>query len=133
MATGTATATGTSTGTAAVRAVAEVMTAPAQTATPEETLAGAAARMRDVEVGSVVVVDGANRPVGILTERDLLKAAAAGADPSEAKVADWMTADPHCVGPDASIDDAWRELAQRGYRHFPVVSGGECKGIVSMR
>jgi citrate synthase len=109
------------------------MTSPAHTATADETLAQAADRMREAGVGSVVVVDGANHPVGILTERDLLKAAAGAADPARAAVGEWMTPDPHCVGPDDSIDDAWRELGQRGYRHFPVVSGGECKGIVSMR
>ena len=55
------------------RTVAEVMTSPAVSATEDETLAEAAGRMARHKVGSVVVVEG-NRPVGILTERDLLRA-----------------------------------------------------------
>ena len=114
------------------RTVAEVMTVPALTAAGEEPLAVAARRMADASIGSVVVVEG-NRPVGILTERDLLTAAANDADPRTALVADWMTRDPECLEADATIDDAWRRLGERGYRHIPVVAGGEFKGIVSMR
>ena len=114
------------------RTVAEVMTTAALTATPDETLAAVARRMANRSVGSVVVVEG-NRPIGILTERDLLRAAANDVDPTTTLVQDWMTPDPECVGPDESLDDAWRQLAERGYRHIPVVAGGEFKGIVSMR
>ena len=60
--------------------VSEVMSSPVVTALPSETVAEAAARMGDRKVGSVVVVDG-ERPVGILTERDLVRFAATGAEP----------------------------------------------------
>src|SRR4051794_3025571 len=114
------------------RTVAEVMTAPALVAVEDEALAAAAARMAERGVGSVVVVE-AGRPVGILTERDLLKAAAAGADPSVDTVGRWMTPDPECLDTEATIDEAWAQLGARGYRHIPVVASGEFKGIVSMR
>jgi citrate synthase len=114
------------------KTVAEVMTAPALVAVEDETLEAVAARMATRKVGSVVVVE-AGRPVGILTERDLLRAAAAGADPTSALVAAWMTRDPECLDTEASIDDAWRQLGERGYRHIPVVVGEDFKGIVSMR
>ena len=113
-------------------AVSAAMTEPAVTAGPEETLAVVAARMQHHRIGSVVVVE-RNQPVGIMTERDLLRAAAAAADPSEALVGDWMVPDPDCVDADASIDDAWKQLADRGYRHIPVTAGAELKGIISMR
>ena len=61
-----------------VRTVAEVMSSPVVTALPDETVAEAATRMQRAGVGSVVVVDG-ERPIGILTERDLVRFAAAGA------------------------------------------------------
>lgn len=112
--------------------VATVMTEPVVTAGQDETLAAAARRMQENHIGSVVIVD-AGRPVGIVTERDLLRAAAASAPPSAARVADWMAADPDCVDTDTSIDVAWRQLADRGYRHIPVVVGDQLKGIVSMR
>ena len=116
--------------TATVRTVADLMTSPAVTAGPAETLEVAAQRMAEAGVGSVVVAE-ANRPVGILTERDLLRATAGGS--AEDAVAVWMTPDPHCVGPDVEVAEAWRDLAAHGYRHIPVVVAGELKGIVSMR
>ena len=116
--------------TAVVRTVADLMTSPAVTAEPGESLGQAARRMAEAGVGSVVVVE-ANGPVGILTERDLLRATAGGS--AEDPVSAWMTPDPHCVGPDLEVAEAWRELAAHGYRHIPVVVAGELKGIVSMR
>jgi citrate synthase len=115
------------------RTVAEVMTAPALVAVEDETLEGVAQRMRERGLGSVVVVEG-GRPIGILTERDLLRATAAGASPTTETVARWMTPDPECLDTEASIDDAWHQLGERGYRHIPVVSaGGDLKGTLSRR
>ncbi|MBA2607440.1 MAG: CBS domain-containing protein [Actinobacteria bacterium] len=113
-------------------AVSAAMTEPAITAQPGESLENAAERMRTNGIGSVVVVE-SNYPVGILTERDLLRAAAAGAAPATATVGQWMAADPECVQADATIDDAWHQLADRGYRHIPVTVGDELKGIISLR
>ena len=112
--------------------VGTVMTEPAVTALPEETIEVAARRMQDHRIGSLVVID-ASRAVGIVTERDLLRAAAAGADPTAARVREWMAPDPDCVDTDASIDEAWAQLADRGYRHIPVVVASEVKGVISMR
>jgi CBS domain-containing protein len=81
------------------RTVADIMSSPVVTASPGETIADAAGRMREKHVGSVVVVE-AECPVGILTERDLVFIGAAGADTSAAMVAEWMTADPDSVSPD---------------------------------
>lgn len=115
------------------RTVAEVMTAPALVAVEDEALAAVAARMAERNVGSVVVVEG-GRPVGILTERDLLRATAAGVDPGTALVARWMTPDPECLDTEATIDEAWAQLGERGYRHIPVVAAsGDLKGTVSRR
>ena len=41
--------------------------------------------------------------------------------------------DPECLDTEATIDEAWRQLGERGYRHIPVVAGDDFKGIVSMR
>jgi citrate synthase len=112
--------------------VGAVMTEPAITAEPGETLEAAAHRMSEHRIGALVVVE-TGRPVGIVTERDLLRATAAAADPNAALVRDWMVADPECVDTDTSLDQAWRQLADRGYRHIPVVVGDDLKGIISMR
>src|SRR5579884_2488394 len=114
-----------------MRTVGDLMTSPAVTAGPDETLAAAATRMREAGVGSVVV-GRFGQPVGILTERDLVMATAAGADPDTAPVRDWMTAEADWE-PDVAVEEAWASLASHGYRHIPVVSADELKGVVSMR
>jgi citrate synthase len=118
---------------AAERTVNDIMSTPVVTAQPAETVATVAQRMHDHRVGSVVVVDSAERAIGILTERDMLNLASAGADSSTAKVSEWMTANPDVVAPDLDARDAFGALADHGYRHIPVVAGGRLVGIVSMR
>src|SRR3954467_11696386 len=117
---------------AAVRTVAEVMSTEPVTAVPSETIAEAAARMADHRVGSVIVVDG-ERPIGILTERDLVRFGASAAQSDGTKVSEWMTEDPDCIGPDVSVHDAFASLAEHGYRHIPVVDAGRLVGVVSLR
>ncbi len=114
------------------RTVADIMSRPVVTVSPDDKMAEAAATMREQRVGSVVAVDG-SRPVGILTERDLVRFTAAGADAVTAVVSEWMTASPDSVEPDADVTAAFASLAEHGYRHIPVVSGEELVGIVSMR
>jgi citrate synthase len=103
------------------------------TVRPSETLAQAASTMREHRVGAVVVVDGDARAIGILTERDMIRVAAGGADASTAKVSEWMTADPDAVAPDLTTIAAFTSLAEHGYRHIPVVENHRLVGIVSMR
>jgi citrate synthase len=112
--------------------IAEIMSRPVVTATRTETVADAASRMREQGVGSVVVADG-DRAVGILTERDLVRVASAGADPATETVDGWMTPDPDCVASDIDATAAFASLAEHGYRHIPVVDGERLVGLVSMR
>jgi citrate synthase len=115
-----------------VTTVADVMTSSPVTVTPSQTIAQATAKMRDREVGSVLVVDG-RRCLGILTERDLVRFAAVGGDSSGTKVSEWMTSDPDTVPSDTNAIAAWDSLRTHGYRHIPVVDDGVLVGIVSMR
>jgi citrate synthase len=110
----------------------EIMSRPVVTADRTETVAAAASRMREQGVGSVVVADG-DRAVGILTERDLVRVASAGADPATETVGGWMTPEPDCVAPDIDATAAFASLAEHGYRHIPVVDGERLVGLVSMR
>lgn len=115
------------------RVVGDIMSTPVVTAARDETVSEVSQRMAKTGVGSVVITEN-ERPVGIFTERDLVKVAAAGADPSAEAVARWMTPDPDTVQPDLEVADAFRSLAERGYRHIPVTSeDGRLQGIVSMR
>jgi citrate synthase len=113
--------------------VGEIMSRPVVTVRPAETVADAATIMRERKVGSVVVVDADERPIGILTERDMIRVAAAGSDASTAKVSEWMTPEPDTVASGMTARAAFGRLSEHGYRHIPVVDDGRLSGIVSMR
>jgi CBS domain-containing protein len=110
----------------------EVMTGAIVAVAPEDTLGEAAERMADEGVGSAVVLD-AGRLIGILTERDLLKAVAGRVHTSDARVREWMTEDPITASGSTSIDEAMRTMLEHGFRHLPVVDGGRTVGVVSLR
>src|SRR5579872_6437560 len=112
--------------------VRDLMSSPPVVCGAEDTLADAAGTMRAAEIGSIVVVD-EGKVAGILTERDLLRAAAAGADPSSDRVRLWMTANPDVLGPEEDAGAAWTSLSHHHYRHLPVVDGDTLDGVVSMR
>ncbi len=114
------------------RTVADIMSSPVATVSSSETVSGASHLMTERKVGSVVVVDG-ERPIGILTERDMIRVSAAGTDPSAAKVSEFMTAEPDTITPDVDVIDAFATISSHGYRHMPVVEGTTLVGIVSMR
>ena len=112
--------------------VRDLMTSPAVTCPEDVTLAEAAGVMQHADTGSVVVTDH-GKVVGILTERDLLRAAVGAGDPRREKVALWMTAQPDVLRPDERVDAAWASLTSHHYRHLPVVEDDECVGVVSLR
>jgi citrate synthase len=115
-----------------VPSVVELMRTDPATAGASETVAEAAARMAERKVGSVVVAD-AGRPVGILTERDLIRFVATGEAALDSKVGEWMTSDPDTIAPGTSVVEAYTMMAEHGYRHLPVVDDGQLVGIVSLR
>ncbi len=94
-------------------------------------LAAAAQRMSGGRVGAVVVLDG-DRLVGILTERDVLRAVGEGRVEGSV-AADWMTGDPETIEPSETTDMAATLMIHGGFRHLPVVEGGNVIGIVSIR
>src|SRR6202050_285854 len=112
--------------------VRDLMTYPAVTCAAADSLAAAARAMQQADTGSVVVTD-EGKVVGILTERDLLRAAAAEGDPDREQVRLWMTSRPDVLGPDERADAAWASLTSHHYRHLPVVQGDRCVGVVSLR
>ena len=97
----------------------------------EATLGDAAEVLISRSVGALAVVAG-RKFVGIITDRDLVRAMAAGADLEET-VAEWMTDGPDTVPPDVSVSEAADWLLETGYRHLPVAVGDELLGIVDIR
>jgi CBS domain-containing protein len=110
----------------------ELMTTRVAATTPDTPVAAAAAGMVEANVGSAVVMQGPFL-AGILTERDVLKAAASGADLSASKVSEWMTPDPQSASPDTPAEDAAQIMLLNGFRHLPVVEGRNVCGVVSLR
>ena len=94
-------------------------------------LSEVAERMVAREVGAVLVLDG-DRLAGIMTERDVLRAVARGIR-DDALVRDWMTRDPETIEPDETTEHAATLMMHGGFRHLPVVEGGEVVGILSIR
>lgn len=90
-----------------------------------------AKRMVDRDVGAVMVVED-ERLVGILTERDVLRAVAAGLD-AETLVSECMTSDPDTIGPEETTREAATLMIHGGFRHLPITDGDEIVGILSIR
>lgn len=111
--------------------VSEHMTRSLLTIAADATLGEAAASMAERGVGAVVVLEG-ERIAAILTERDVMKAVAAGNDGS-ASVTDWMTRHPDTIEPTDTTDHAASLMIHGGFRHLPVVEHGKIVGIVSIR
>jgi CBS domain-containing protein len=88
-------------------------------------------RMVARDVGAVLVLED-ERLVGILTERDILRAVAGGLDEGTV-VADWMTRDPETMEPDEPIRQAAVLMIHGGFRHLPIVEGERVVGMLSIR
>src|SRR6266849_3485860 len=112
--------------------VRDVMTEATVTDSTTDTLRSAAERMWRQQTGSLLVMEN-GRLAGILTERDLLRAVALGADPVTATVDEAMTTEVFTVTPDMPLVDAAREMATRWIRHLPVEENGRLVCMVSMR
>lgn len=97
------------------------------------TVRQAARVMAERHIGAVLIM-GNGKLEGIFTERDVLnRVVAPGKDPETVKIGEVMTRNPDTVSPDASALDTLILMQSKGYRHLPVLDGGELVGIVSVR
>ena len=112
--------------------VADLMTTDVLTVAPEDTIGETAQKMVERRVGSAVVTD-FGRLIGILTERDLMRATAGRTHSSEARVREWMTANPVTLTRSASPAEAAKIMFENRFRHIPIVEDEHTVGIVSIR
>ncbi len=112
--------------------VGELMTSDVLTVAPEDTIGETAQRMVELGVSSAVVSD-FGRLIGIVTERDLTRAVAGRVHTSEARVREWMTAEPMTLTKDSSAAEAAQIMLEHGFRHIPIVDDERTIGIVSIR
>ncbi len=103
-------------------------------ATHDESVLDAARRMRDLNVGTLLVLDPTKRPVGMVTDRDLtVRVLAAGAPPAATAVREIMTLIPETVAADTSIEKALGIMRSGRFRRLPVVDAkGALVGILSL-
>lgn len=101
---------------------------------PNDSLAEAIGIMQDKKIGAVVVLENA-RPVGIFTERDVLrKVVGKVPDLKAAVLKDHMTANPICLRIDDKIAYALNQMTVGGFRHIPIIDlEGKLTGIISVR
>ncbi|HSO93780.1 MAG TPA: CBS domain-containing protein [Candidatus Dormibacteraeota bacterium] len=97
-----------------------------------EMLTQAASKMRYADVSALPVVE-SGRLVGILSERDLTRAAAEGVDPRTHTVAAFMSLGPVVADPDEDSDEIAVRMLRLGIRHLPVMTGDKLIGMISMR
>jgi CBS domain-containing protein len=114
------------------RTVADVMRPAATTVETDGHLASAAYLMQHANQSALVVIDAAGRPAAIITESDLLRAVARGADTEHSRIGDWMNRNPQTVRPDTVVTEAAQIMFDSAERHLPVVADGRVVGIVAI-
>ncbi|MDQ1586676.1 MAG: hypothetical protein QOJ90_3049 [Actinomycetota bacterium] len=100
---------------------------------PNHTLRQACQQMSARGVGAAVVEDPQSEGIGILTERDVLRAVAAGVDMETARVHDHVTSDLVFAAPTWTLEQAAEAMLRGGFRHLVVLEHAEVAGILSVR
>lgn len=110
----------------------DVMTGGAECAGENETLADAAKKMKDLDVGALPICGEDNRLKGMLTDRDIVvKCIAEGGDPTSRKVGEFGQGKPVTIGADDSVEEAMRTMTGHKVRRLPVIDGHELIGVVT--
>jgi len=101
--------------------VADVMTTPVLTVTADERTLDVAAAMADQSIKSVVIVDAACQPEGILTSTDYVRMTADGVDPTETTVGEHMSREIITTSPDTALSAVASTMRGNDISHVPVV------------
>lgn len=100
---------------------------------PSHTIREAARRMAERRVGAAIVIDPEAPGPGIITERDVLEAIGAGADPDMERVSAHVTRDVVYARPSWSLEEAAASMVRGGFRHLVVIDDAEITGVISVR
>lgn len=110
----------------------EIMTGGVECVGENETLADAARKMRDLNVGALPICGEDNRLKGMLTDRDIVVGCIAdGGDPTQVRAGELGEGKPVTIGADDSVEEALRTMSQYQVRRLPVIDGHDLVGIVS--
>jgi CBS domain-containing protein len=113
--------------------VSQLMNRSVETCGPDESLAEAAARMWNCDIGCLAVVDGDGAVVGMVTDRDVCMAALMeGRALHEIRVSRAMSKEVHCCAPSDSLIAAEEQMRSQQVRRLPVLDGdSRLVGMVS--
>jgi CBS domain-containing protein len=110
----------------------EVMSGGAECIGENESLAEAAKKMAQLDVGALPICGEDNRLKGMLTDRDIVvKAIAEGKDPDSTNAGEFGEGKPVTIGADDSIDLALSTMKDHKVRRLPVIDGHDLIGVVS--
>ena len=114
--------------------VSDVMTKGVECVRPDDTIARAAERMRDLNVGALPVCGDGDRLVGMVTDRDItVRATADACDPARTRVGDAMTPDVVYVFDDQDVQQAANVMEENQVRRLVVLNRDKrLVGIVSL-
>ena len=112
--------------------VSAIMTTPAICVDARATLRDVARTLRDANIGALVVLPG-DRPMAVVSERDIVRALADGADPDAVWAADIGSEEPRYVTPSHPVPRLAEEMLAAGIRHMPVLDENELVGMVGAR
>ena len=110
----------------------DIMSGGAECAGENETLADAARKMRDLDVGALPICGEDNRLKGVVTDRDIVvKCIASGGDPTSTKVSELAEGKPVTIGADDDIEEALKMMKKHQVRRLPVIDDHSLVGIIS--
>ncbi len=110
----------------------DIMTPDVECVGENETLADAARKMRDLNVGALPICGEDNRLKGMLTDRDIaVKCVAEGGDPQTVRAGELGDGKPVTIGADDSVEEALRTMKEYKVRRLPVIDGHSLVGMVS--
>ena len=113
--------------------VKDIMTQPAISISPEESVEVAARTLTHYNIGILPVCDGGGKLCGLVTDRDLvIRCMASGKAPAQTKVKDVMTGNLTTVTPDVSTTAAAKIMGNKQVRRLPVTEDGKLLGMVSL-
>lgn len=100
---------------------------------PEQTLRDVVTMLSERRIGALVVVDGAGKPVGIISERDIIRTASHDDKFFGRQVKEAMTTAVIFGSPNDDVHSVEKTMTERHFRHLPIVEDGKLTGMISIR
>ena len=115
------------------RTLRSLVTRPPVTCSPQTPIGEVLQTMQSRKIGSMLLVDAAEHPVGIFTRHDVLDRVALAHCDLSLPISTVMTPNPQTLSAESSAYDAALLIADRGIRHIPICDGGRLLGVITER